>query len=677
MFRYSFLRHFLNISNELLIRNGLFIRLRAITNEFFVHGSIVYFFQRTVKVPVTILLTVVSKLCFKMIENDIFKCRICLLDGNIKASLYNDENSSSYYVLIKDFTGFELTQNDNLSSLICDSCISELTTVIKFITKVKISCERLKYFHNFDDSCEKNDSNSIKDEDDDLPLSFISAGVFNSIKDELQSKVLDDIKQEGVDFHEGDLSLNNLIPCESYRIFCSNGEEEDSSKRDNSLKLVSTFEDRIANRRLLKPQMNERRIAKHSRSKEISRLKCLISKTDRLHIKKARLKKVSKVKFTVLTSKEHGLKKDMLKCLVCGVVVQNKSASVVHIRKHTGEQPYQCACCKKKFTQSGTLNSHMKKSHPKEWTNMLASLKKEKKVKERRKDKTLKYKREVEGGVMCDYCGKSFKRKGTLVIHLRTHTNEKPYACSYCPRRFPQTSSLKDHIRARHTLEKPYFCHMCGKPFSSRTNFRVHLLSHVDEKRFKCKMCDAAVKTKENLRRHIVAMHSTKNKICHICGAAFALTYYLNQHIKTRHSKQQKLELTYIGRTYTRRSTGNIVVQCEVCKKPFSNLEKHMKRHTDEQPFGCDFCHKRFFQKKHLLRHVKKHQDQCMNFACTYNGCNSAFSKKSMLNYHVSRFHTKIASFVCQFCSRGYYRNSDLRRHILANHELKPDSNID
>lgn len=634
--------------------------------------------QSGLTVTIIILLTSACNIdvIAKMFENDISKCRICLLVGNTKASLYSDEYSTSYGVLIKDFTGFELTQNDNLSSLICDSCISELTIVIKFITKVKKSYERFKHLYNFHGACEKNDSNSIKDEDDDIPLSFISAGVFNSIKDEQESKMIDDIKQEGIDFQDGDLSLDNIIPCEPYVMFCSNAEEDNSPKMDlfNSAKLGK---ENIVNR-LQTSQLIEPRIVNHSQSKQISRLKCVVSKTDqRFHIKKTKLNKISKVKFTILTSKEHGLKKDMLKCLVCGVVVQNKSASVVHMRKHTGEQPYQCRCCKKKFTQSGTLNTHIKKSHPKEWTDMLASLKKERKVKDRTKDKTVKYIREVEGGVMCDYCGKSFKRKGTLVIHLRTHTNEKPYACSYCPRRFPQTSSLKDHIRARHTLEKPYFCHMCGKPFSSRTNFRVHLISHVDEKQFKCKMCDAAVKTKENLRRHIVAMHSTKNKICHICGAAFALTYYLNQHIKTRHSKQKKIELTYVGKTYTRHSTGNIVVQCEVCKKPFTNLEKHMKRHTDEQPFGCDFCHKRFFQRKHLLRHVNKHQNQCMNFGCTYNGCSSAFSKKSMLNYHVSRFHTKIASFVCQFCSRGYYRNSDLRRHILANHESKPDLNND
>ena len=48
--------------------------------------------------------------------------------------------------------------------------------------------------------------------------------------------------------------------------------------------------------------------------------------------------------------------------------------------------------------------------------------------------------------------------------------------------------------------------------------------------------------------------------------------------------------------------------QCNICSKAFTlkyNLQRHKLIHTDERPFGCQYCHQRFRRKDSLQNHIK------------------------------------------------------------------------
>ena len=70
------------------------------------------------------------------------------------------------------------------------------------------------------------------------------------------------------------------------------------------------------------------------------------------------------------------------------------------------------------------------------------------------------------GGHECDVCEKLFLSPSSRLkaIHMRIHTNEKPYECDVCEKRFSQSSNLTKHMRI-HTNEKPYECDVCEKRF--------------------------------------------------------------------------------------------------------------------------------------------------------------------------------------------------------------------
>ncbi|CAO3611555.1 unnamed protein product [Cunninghamella blakesleeana] len=71
-------------------------------------------------------------------------------------------------------------------------------------------------------------------------------------------------------------------------------------------------------------------------------------------------------------------------------------------------------------------------------------------------------------------CGKSFNRPYNLQSHMKTHTSERPYACSSCGRRFARQHDRNRHEKL-HWGIKPYSCSKCKKSFARMDALNRHL----------------------------------------------------------------------------------------------------------------------------------------------------------------------------------------------------------
>lgn len=105
----------------------------------------------------------------------------------------------------------------------------------------------------------------------------------------------------------------------------------------------------------------------------------------------------------------------------------------------------------------------------------------------------------------CNICGKIFGEKGNFSIHMRVHTQEKPFVCPYinCDETFKAHGHLKDHMK-KHFNVKPYKCSLCKEQFSRQSTLKMHYYTHVQTKPYKCYFndCDKYFVDKTQLKFH-------------------------------------------------------------------------------------------------------------------------------------------------------------------------------
>ncbi|XP_047455418.1 zinc finger protein 574 isoform X2 [Mugil cephalus] len=170
-----------------------------------------------------------------------------------------------------------------------------------------------------------------------------------------------------------------------------------------------------------------------------------------------------------------------IECDLCGHRCMTQEGLDLHRLSHTGQTPLKCPVrpCRRRFTCNSSLEEHV-------LAHFQGKLSKSKNRPRFR----------------CQICHKEFAYNSTFSVHMRTHTDERPFECATCGKRFRQLPHLQDHERI-HSGARPFCCWICGKSFSVAARLTEHARTHSGEKPYPCPNCPAAFRSRSNLDKHI------------------------------------------------------------------------------------------------------------------------------------------------------------------------------
>lgn len=214
----------------------------------------------------------------------------------------------------------------------------------------------------------------------------------------------------------------------------------------------------------------------------------------------------------------------------------------------------------------------------------------------------------------------------------RNDTDAENVMCNLCELEVTNSTHILDRHRQ---LSGHYICHRCLAPYKTLPGLDNHIqsLCHLDrnwtppkpqsaeEKQYLCPRCGKISNTRVSFHVHTFSCKNERNFKCSECGVGFNIKSSLKRHFRTLHSDEKPYLCKLCAKRYkTKRGvaqhesthTTNLPFKCESCPRSFRerwNYLQHRRIHTGELPYECKICGERFRYNVSMKAHRRKHAE--------------------------------------------------------------------
>lgn len=327
-----------------------------------------------------------------------------------------------------------------------------------------------------------------------------------------------------------------------------------------------------------------------------------------------------------LTSKRQRKKYSNNKtCPVCNKIFLRAAAMRRHQETHSSNRDlkYKCESCDKRFRDQYDMKRHNMRVHERDDGSDST----------RTEDSGEPCTSEMLDNKNCGLCGKYFARRVDMERHMKSHSEDRPYSCAFCEKRFKNPYVLKRHqkeICKSRELKKPSkkrempssppppssnasaegkVCPICSRVLPCSADIAKHLRSHTEERPFICVTCEKGFKYKDTLKKHQIihgheGIKEEQSKTVEQILAEVD-TQGSSDADKGENDVNPSAEVSEELPPVKKTNTKGLKV-CPVCARAFDSiktLNRHIQCHTEDRPYHCIHCKKRFKHMHGLKRH--------------------------------------------------------------------------